>query len=119
MTRSELAYAVATRFKTLVAKDVEISIKVILDAIGHSMAEGNRVEIRGFGTFHLTYRPARLGRNPKSGASVMIPEKYVPYFKAGKEMRERIDQPVRNEKIRIVTKDNFLSNQKCLRNIDN
>lgn len=94
MTRSDLIASLAYRFPNLMAKDAEISVKEILDAIGNSLAQGHRVEIRGFGSFGLNYRPARIGRNPKSGESVAVAEKYVPHFKAGKEMRDRVEQSV-------------------------
>ena len=92
MTRSDLIAALAARFTHLTAKDAEIAVKEILDAIGNSLAHGGRVEIRGFGSFSLNYRPARKGRNPKSGEAVSVPAKYVPHFKAGKEMRERVEE---------------------------
>ena len=63
----------------------------ILDAMTNSLVKGQRIEIRGFGSFGLNYRPARTGRNPKSGEKVHVAEKYVPHFKAGKELRERVD----------------------------
>ncbi len=63
----------------------------ILDAMAQGLATGQRIEIRGFGSFDLNYRPPRVGRNPKSGDRVQVPEKYVPHFKAGKELRERVD----------------------------
>ncbi len=91
MTRSDLITTLASHFSNLMAKDAEIAVKEILDAIGNSLAQGHRVEIRGFGTFSLNYRPARNGRNPKSGETVLVPAKYVPHFKAGKEMRERVE----------------------------
>ena len=97
MTRSDLIAALAARFPKLVAKDAEISVKEILDAIGRSLSRGDRVEIRGFGSFALNSRPARIGRNPKTGEKVQVPPKYVPHFKAGKEMRERIDSAVGNK----------------------
>lgn len=92
MTRSDLIVALASRFDHLTTKDTEIAVKEILDAIGTSLARGDRIEIRGFGSFCLNYRPARKGRNPKSGESVLVPAKYVPHFKAGKEMRERVEE---------------------------
>ena len=92
MTRSDLIAALASRFTHLTAKDAEIAVKEILDAIGNSLVQGNRVEIRGFGSFSLNYRPPRTGRNPKSGSPVSVPAKYVPHFKAGKEMRERVEE---------------------------
>ena len=94
MTRSDLIAALAARFQSLTAKDAEVAVKEILDAIGHSLAQGGRVEIRGFGSFSLNYRPPRMGRNPKSGDAVLVPAKYAPHFKAGKEMRERAEQSV-------------------------
>ena len=96
MTRSELIAALASRFPSLTSKDAEIAIKEILDAIGHALTHGDRVEIRGFGSFGLNYRPPRTGRNPKSGEAVRVPGKYVPHFKAGKEMRERVEQSVKH-----------------------
>ena len=91
MTKSELIARLAQRYPQLVAKDAEYAVKMILDAMTHALLEGNRIEIRGFGSFGLNYRPPRVGRNPKSGEKVQVPEKYVPHFKAGKELRERVD----------------------------
>ena len=92
MTKSKLINLLATRFSQLVHKDAEISVKVILEAMSNSLKNNNRIEIRGFGSFSLNYRPARIGRNPKSGEKVNIPEKNVPHFKAGKELRKRVDK---------------------------
>ena len=94
MTKSELIAQLAVRHPQLVATDAEMAVKTILDAVSKSLASGERVEIRGFGSFSLNYRPPRLGRNPKTGEKVEVPEKYVPHFKAGKELRERVDYPV-------------------------
>jgi len=91
MTKSELISRLAARFPQLVTKDAELSVKMIIDAMATSLSKGQRIEIRGFGSFDLNYRPPRIGRNPKSGEKVHVPEKYVPHFKAGKEMRERVD----------------------------
>ena len=77
----------------LTSKDVAESVKEVIDALGLSVTRGRRVEIRGFGSFSLNYRPPRIGRNPKSGVPVNVRGKWVPHFKAGKEMRERIDSP--------------------------
>ena len=96
MTRSDLIASLASRFPHLVAKDAEISVKEILDAISLSLTKGDRVEIRGFGSFDLNYRPPRTGRNPKTGEKVQVAAKRVPHFKAGKEMRERIDDSVKS-----------------------
>jgi integration host factor subunit beta len=95
MTRSDLIAVVASRFSSLVAKDSEIAVKEILCAIGNALAQGDRVEIRGFGSFRLNYHPARTGRNPKSGEAVAVAAKYVPHFQAGKEMRERVEQSIK------------------------
>ena len=91
MTKSELIAQLAERFPQLVAKDADYAVKMILDAMTDALARGDRIEIRGFGSFALNYRPPRVGRNPKSGAKVHVPEKSVPHFKAGKELRERVD----------------------------
>ena len=91
MTKSELIAQLAERFPQLVAKDADYAVKMILDAMTDALARGARIEIRGFGSFALNYRPPRTGRNPKSGEKVLVPEKYVPHFKAGKELRERVD----------------------------
>ncbi|HEU0187998.1 MAG TPA: integration host factor subunit beta [Gallionellaceae bacterium] len=91
MTRSDLIIKLAERYPQLLAKDAELAVKVILDSMSATLTEGGRIEIRGFGSFALNYRPPRLGRNPKSGDKVQVPAKYVPHFKAGKELRERVD----------------------------
>jgi integration host factor subunit beta len=91
MTKSELISKLAMRYPQLVTKDAELAVKTILDAMGESLSKGERIEIRGFGSFSLNYRPPRVGRNPKTGGKVSVPEKYVPHFKAGKELRERVD----------------------------
>ena len=91
MTRSELIAKLADRFPQLLAKDADLAVKEILDAMAATLERGERIEIRGFGSFALNYRPPRIGRNPKSGDKVQVPAKYVPHFKAGKELRERVD----------------------------
>lgn len=91
MTKSELIERLAERFPQLVSKDADFAVKMILDAMIDSLSQGGRIEIRGFGSFALNYRPPRVGRNPKSGERVRVPQKYVPHFKAGKELRERVD----------------------------
>jgi integration host factor subunit beta len=97
MTKSELISKLAARYPQLLAKDTELAVKLILDAMANSLSRGERIEIRGFGSFDLNYRPARVGRNPKSGEKVHVPEKYVPHFKAGKKMRERVDFLVKDK----------------------
>lgn len=92
MTKSELIARLAERFPQLVAKDADLAVKMILDAMSEALTKGDRIEIRGFGSFSLNYRPPRTGRNPKTGDKVLVPAKYVPHFKAGKELRERVDQ---------------------------
>lgn len=90
MTRSDLIVRLAELHPQLLTKDAELSVKVILDTLSATLARGERVEIRGFGSFALNYRPPRQGRNPKTGEKVKVPAKYVPHFKAGKELRERV-----------------------------
>lgn len=90
MIRSDLITKLAELHPQLLAKDAELAVKVILDALSATLARGGRVEIRGFGSFGLNYRPPRQGRNPKTGDKVKVPAKYVPHFKAGKELRERV-----------------------------
>lgn len=91
MTRSELIEQLALSQPQLTPKDIELTVRVILDEISSNLVKGGRVEIRGFGSFSLNHHPPRKGRNPKSGVTVMIPAKYVPHFRAGKELRERVD----------------------------
>lgn len=90
MNRSDLITCLAKRHPQLVAKDAEIVVKVILDALSSQMSKGGRIEIRGFGSFELNYRAPRRGRNPKTGDQVKVPAKHVPCFKAGKELKERV-----------------------------
>ena len=91
MTRSDLVAALEERFGQLSHRDCEAVVKTMLDAMGHSLEQGRRIEIRGFGSFSLHVRPPRMGRNPRSGAAVAIPAKQVPHFKAGKALREAVD----------------------------
>lgn len=91
MTRSELVAALARRFPQLSAQDTDIAVREILDALADTLVSGNRVEIRGFGSFSLNYRQPRIGRNPQTGEKVDVPGKYAPHFKAGKEMRELVN----------------------------
>ncbi len=89
MTKSELIEALARKQSHLAYKDVELAVKSLLDQMSQALATGQRIEIRGFGSFCLHYRPPRLGRNPKTGEPVALSGKYVPHFKPGKELRER------------------------------
>ncbi len=92
MTKSELIERIAQRQDQLSAKDVELTVKLLLDYMSDVLAAGERIEIRGFGSFSLHYREPRVGRNPKTGEAVELPGKYVPHFKPGKEMRDRVNQ---------------------------
>ncbi len=91
MTKSELIARLAERHPHLVAADAELAVKTIIDAMVNTLVGGERIEIRGFGSFTLNFRPPRLGRNPKTGDKVQVAGKYVPHFKAGKELRDRVD----------------------------
>lgn len=91
MTKSELIEVLARRQSQLAYKDVELAVKTILEHMSGTLANGERIEIRGFGSFSLHYRPPRVGRNPKSGDPVSLPAKHVPHFKPGKQMRERVN----------------------------
>jgi integration host factor subunit beta len=91
MTKSDLIERLAARNPRLTTRDADDAVKTMLDAMSDGLAQGHRIEIRGFGSFALSYRPPRIGRNPKSGDRVQVPAKHVPHFKAGKEMRERVD----------------------------
>ena len=92
MTKSKLVNILSERFSQLVHKDAELSVKAIIQSMSESLTNNDRIEIRGFGSFSLNHRPSRVGRNPKSGTQVHVPEKYVPHFKAGKELRVRVDK---------------------------
>jgi len=91
MTKSELIEILTDKLSHLSAKDVEIAIKEILEMMAQTLSKGERIEIRGFGSFSLHYRAPRVGRNPKTGDSVELAGKYVPHFKPGKELRERVN----------------------------
>lgn len=90
MTKSELIEALGLRQSHLKAEDVDLAVKTMLEQMSGALAHGERIEIRGFGSFSLHYRPPRIGRNPKTGDSVALPGKHVPHFKPGKELRERV-----------------------------
>ena len=91
MTKSELIEVLAQKQPQLAYRDIELAVKTILEYMSSSLSSGERIEIRGFGSFSLHFRPARSGRNPKSGEPVSLPAKYVPHFKPGKELRERVN----------------------------
>ena len=91
MTRFELFDHISYRFPQLQLKDVHLAGAVMIEAISNALSKGGRAEIRDFGSFQLRYQPPRKGRNPKTGVSVMVPAKYIPHFRPGKELRERVD----------------------------
>ncbi|MCZ2720094.1 integration host factor subunit beta [Marinomonas sp. 15G1-11] len=93
MTKSELIELLIDQQSHLPVKDVELAVKAILEHMSESLADGERIEIRGFGSFSLHYRAPRIGRNPKTGESVELDAKYVPHFKPGKELRELVNDP--------------------------
>jgi len=91
MTKSELIELIASKQSQLSIKDVELAVKTIIEQMAETLAAGERIEIRGFGSFSLHYRAPRIGRNPKTGESVGLAGKYVPHFKPGKELRDRVN----------------------------
>jgi integration host factor subunit beta len=91
VTRSDLVALLAERFSQLTQRDTEFAVKTILDGMSEALARGHRIEIRGFGSFSVSRRPPRVGRNPRSGQQVVIPQKLVPHFKPGKALREAVD----------------------------
>ena len=91
MTRAELTIQISAAHPHLSAKDIDLAVSTILDALSNTFAKGGRIEIRGFASFGLNHRPPRKGRNPKTGEAVPVPAKYMPHFKAGKELREPAD----------------------------
>ncbi len=91
MTKSEIIDILSRKQSHLSSRDVELSVKILLEQMSDTLADGKRIEIRGFGSFSLHYRAARRGRNPKTGAKVDLSPKYVPHFKPGKELRDRVD----------------------------
>jgi integration host factor subunit beta len=95
MIKSELVQRIAEANPHLYQRDVENIVDAVLDEITGALSRGDRVELRGFGAFSTKSRPARMGRNPRTGAQVRVNEKIVPYFKTGKEMRERLNRPRR------------------------
>ena len=91
MTKSELIESLVRSQSQLGYKDIELAVKTILEQMVQTLAAGDRIEIRGFGSFSLHYRPPRIGRNPKSGEAVTLPAKFVPHLKPGKQLRERVN----------------------------
>ena len=92
MTKSELIERLADKMRQVPSKDMESSIKEMLELMAQTLQKGERIEIRGFGSFSLHYRAPRVGRNPKTGETVKLEGKYVPHFKPGKELRERVNE---------------------------
>jgi len=97
ITKSDMIEMLATEQPQLAYRDVELAVKGLLERMSEALERGERIEVRGFGSFSLHHRPARVGRNPKTGESVTVPDKYVPHFKPGKEMRERVDRTTQND----------------------
>jgi len=99
MTKSEMIERIAAVQTQLSVKDVELAVKMILDHMAEALADGERIEIRGFGSFSLHYRQPRLGRNPKTGEKVELTGKFVPHFKPGKELKDRVTLGMRSEQL--------------------
>lgn len=99
MTKSELIDVLAAEQDHLPYKDIEEAVRKIIDRMSGALATGERIEIRGFGSFSLHYRPPRIGRNPKTGDAVALPGKHVPHFKPGKDLRDRVNQAYQEEAI--------------------
>ena len=97
MTKSELIELISANQQHLAQRDVELAVKTLLEQMSESLASGERIEIRGFGSFSLHHRPPRIGRNPKTGEPVSLPGQHVPHFKPGKQMRERVDEGRRSD----------------------
>jgi len=95
MTKSELIEVLAAEQRHLADKDVELAVRCILEQMSNAFACRERIEIRGFGSFSLNYRPPRIGRNPKTGEPVALAGKHVPHFKPGKELRDRVNEAYR------------------------
>lgn len=100
VTKSELIDRVASVYPHLALKDVEYAIKFLVEQMAEALVQGDRIEVRGFGSFSLHYRPPRQARNPKTGESVSLEGKYIPHFKPGKEMRERVNSTAATPKKR-------------------
>ena len=99
LTKSELIEKISVRQEQLPARDVELAVKTILEQMSNVLATGGRIEIRGFGSFSLHYRAPRIGRNPKTGDTVELSGKYVPHFKPGKDLRERVNESLNGKNL--------------------
>ena len=98
MNKSELIKRMCDKLDQLTSRDVDLAVQTILNIMSESLAEGERIEIRGFGSFSLHYRAPRIGRNPKTGEAVELKGKHVPHFKAGKELRDRVNESLQRER---------------------
>jgi integration host factor subunit beta len=115
MIKSELIARIAAANPHLYHRDIERIVNVIFDEIVDALARGDRVELRGFGAFTVKHRPPRVGRNPRTGASVTVDEKFVPFFKTGKELRERLNGPTAAPKRRAKAKAKAKAPQRAAR----
>ncbi len=106
LNKSELTEALSTKLRHLAYRDIELSIRHLLEIMSQSLSSGERIEIRGFGSFSLHHRPARVGRNPKTGEPIALPAKHVPHFKPGKALREKVDLGMQNALQPEVGQDN-------------
>ena len=97
ITKSELIEKIAQKQNHLQHKDIELSVKSVIEQMSDALSSGERIEIRGFGSFSLHYRVPRIGRNPKTGTPVALAGKYVPHFKPGKELRDRVNESMQAE----------------------
>lgn len=97
LTKSELIERIVAKQTLLTAKDVELAVKTIVEQMSETLSTGGRIEIRGFGSFSLHYREPRVGRNPKTGEAVTLAGKYVPHFKPGKELKDRVNESLQEE----------------------
>tara|TARA_X000000950_G_scaffold287894_1_gene402211 strand:+ start:485 stop:787 length:303 start_codon:yes stop_codon:yes gene_type:complete len=97
ITKSELIEKISQKQKHLQQKDIELAVKSVIEQMSDALSSGRRIEIRGFGSFSLHFRPPRMGRNPKTGEPVSLDGKYVPHFKPGKELRERVNKSMPEE----------------------
>jgi len=102
MTKSELIELIARKQPQLSYKDIKLVVKISLEHMVSALSTGERIEIRGFGSFSLHYRPSRIGRNPKSGEPVSLSAKYVPHFKPGKDLRERVNEGQRSQDKKLL-----------------
>lgn len=108
MTKSELVEKLATKLRSLAKTEVEVIIDTLFDRMTHSLGQGHRIELRGFGTFEVRTRRARSGRNPKTGATVYVRNRRVPFFKVGKQLRDRLNGDVTKGAAKSTALENFV-----------